>query len=114
MGTGRFLSLQQPSWLWSWLQWTLGELLRSPGEQQTEIVRRHFSELVLYRIDPHLDRRVELDDVGALAWLREYSERFAAEIDWAAILSGADDTFRIEANRTQWVHYSRPTTSGRR
>lgn len=44
LGTGRYIApaKQMPSWIGSWLEWVLGELLESPGEQQTEITWRHF------------------------------------------------------------------------
>jgi patatin-like phospholipase/acyl hydrolase len=107
LGTGRFLSQQRPGWIWAWLEWILGELLRSPGEQQTELVQRHFSAMPFYRIDPQLERNVGLDDVGSIEWLRQSGEQFAKEINWEAILEGSDPLFRITAQRTLWPQYSR-------
>jgi hypothetical protein len=37
-GTGRSIaSKRRPEWMGSWPGWVMGELLESPGEQQTEI-----------------------------------------------------------------------------
>jgi patatin-like phospholipase/acyl hydrolase len=115
LGTGRFTLARQPTWIGAWLEWVLAELLRSPGEQQTELVQRHFSQAIFYRLDPDfkaldptLERDIPLDDVGSIERLREYGERFAALIDWNAILSGADTTFRISKQKTLWQQYKRP------
>lgn len=95
LGTGRFVSERRPTWLWSWLEWMLGELLESPGEQQTEITWRHFPRMIFYRLDVHLEEDIARDDVGSIARLREYGERLAELIDWEAILAGRDTTFRV-------------------
>jgi predicted acylesterase/phospholipase RssA len=107
LGTGRFVSRRRPVWLWSWLQWVLGELLRSPGEQQTEIVQRHFPTMSFYRIDTRLERDIPLDDAGSADELRRIGERLAAQIDWSAILSGADTSLRVGSHNTLWPQYSR-------
>ena len=114
LGTGRFTAPQHPTWIWSWLQWVLGELLRSPGEQQTELVRRHFRELVFYRLDPDLKsldptlkEDIPLDDVGSVDRLRDLGERFAAQIDWNALLAGTEQRFRVGDHNTLWYQYSR-------
>jgi uncharacterized protein len=115
LGTGRFVENQQPTWIGAWLEWVLAELLRSPGEQQTELVQRHFSPATFYRLDPDLksldptlERAIPLDDVGSIGRLREYGERFAALIDWNAILDGTDTSFRIGPQNTLWLQYKRP------
>ena len=64
LGTGRFLDRRRPTWLWSWVQWVLSELLRSPGEQQTELVQRHYPAARFYRIDVRLPRDFPLDARG--------------------------------------------------
>ncbi len=107
LGTGRFLSRTRPTWIWSWLEWVLGELLRSPGEQQTEIVQRHFPQMLFYRIDTQLDREIPLDDAGSVDELREVGERFAEQIDWKAILAGSDTTFLISQKNTLPLQYGR-------
>ena len=66
LGTGHFLDRRRPSWIWAWLNWLLAELLRSPGEQQTELVHRHYSRrhLLPDRHDPeagHPDGRLGRD-----------------------------------------------------
>jgi len=96
LGTGRFLDRQRPTWLWSWVEWVLGELFRSPGEQQTELVRRHYREAALYRIDVRLPRDFPLDTLGAgFDELAGIGRGLAALIDWPAILDGREDEFRV-------------------
>ncbi|HVX65652.1 MAG TPA: patatin-like phospholipase family protein [Bryobacteraceae bacterium] len=115
LGTGRFPHPKTaPRTLYGWLNWTLGELLRSPGEQQTEIVERHFREAPLYRLDPDLmkidstiDRAIEMDDVEAIPKLIRCGQAFAELIDWEAILAGSDETFRVTDRNTNWQQYKK-------
>jgi len=107
LGTGRFISRKRPTWLWSWLEWVLAELLRSPGEQQTEIVQRHFPAMPFYRIDSVLPRDIPLDDAGSAEELRALGERLAAQVDWSAILAGSETSFRVGSGNTLWPQYSR-------
>jgi hypothetical protein len=117
MGTGRsIVPKRRPTWIWSWLQWVLGELLESPGEQQTEIAWRHFVEdqpedqkMTFYRIDTKLEEDIALDDVGAVERVREYGERLAALIDWEKILDGTDESFRVRDNRKRFPQYAKET-----
>jgi hypothetical protein len=109
MGTGRFLGKRRPTWIWPWLQWILGELLESPGEQQTEIVWRHFREMPFYRIDTKLEESIELDDVGAVGRLREYGNQLARLIDWEAILEGTDERFRVRGDQKRFPQYAKET-----
>jgi predicted acylesterase/phospholipase RssA len=95
LGTGQFLKRRRPTWIYSWLAWLLTELLRSPGEQQTELVDRHFPEAAFYRLDVRLDREFSLDDADEIPALRDVGERFAALIDWPAVLEGSDDEWRV-------------------
>jgi len=96
LGTGRFLDRRRPTWLWSWVEWVLGEMFRSPGEQQTELVQRHYGAATLYRIDARLPRDFPLDTVGAgLDELEGIGRGLAAIIDWPAILDGRDQEFRV-------------------
>jgi hypothetical protein len=109
MGTGRFLGKRRPTWIWPWLQWILGELLESPGEQQTEIVWRHFREMPFYRIDTELKASIELDDVGAVGRLGEYGDELARLIDWEAILEGTDEEFRVRGDQKRFPQYAKET-----
>jgi hypothetical protein len=102
LGTGRFPYEKQPGGFFWWLQWVLGELLRSPGEQQTQIVRRHFPTLLFYRLDadvptldPALGKPIDMDDIESIERLRRLGEAFAAQIDWPALLAGTDTRFRV-------------------
>jgi uncharacterized protein len=115
LGTGRFPHEDgQPRTIWGWLNWILAELLRSPGEQQTEIVQRHFAGAPFYRLDadiqkldPTLNKAIDMDDVEAIPKLIEYGKAFAALIDWKAILGGTDETFRVSERTTRWVEYKK-------
>jgi uncharacterized protein len=107
MGTGRFLGKELPTWIWPWLQWILDELLESPGEQQTEIVWRHFRDMPLYRIDTELKESVELDDAGAVERLREYGQQLARLIDWESILEGTDERFRVRGGQKSFPQYAK-------
>jgi patatin-like phospholipase/acyl hydrolase len=96
LGTGRFLDRRRPTWLWSWVEWVLGEMFRSPGEQQTEFVQRHYAAATLYRIDVRLPRDFPLDTTGAgLDELEGIGRGLAALVDWPAILEGRDEEFRV-------------------
>jgi predicted acylesterase/phospholipase RssA len=106
LGTGRYTARNRPAWLWSWLEWILGEMLRSPGEQQTEIVSRHYPDLLFYRIDPKLPRAVGLDDVNSVTLLHQFGRRLAAHVDWPAILAGTAVEFRIGGGNTLWQQYA--------
>ena len=117
LGTGRFiLPKQRPTWIWRWLKWVLGELLESPGEQQTEITWRHFvndkpdpEKMSFYRIDTELKEDIPLDGVGSIDRLREYGERLADLIDWDAILADTDETFRVTHETRRFPQYSKET-----
>lgn len=114
LGTGRFAVEKRPTWIWPWLDWLLVELMRSPGEQQTEIVQRHFDRTLLYRLDPDLKKLdpalvngIGLDEVPSIDLLVALGERFAAQIPWLQILAGVDQTFRVGERNTEWFEYSR-------
>jgi hypothetical protein len=100
LGTGLFLGRSRPGWLYDWLGWLLAELLRSPGEQQTELVSRHYPEATFYRLDVRLPRDFALDGVRAMPELRAIGERLADRIDWPALLDGTDTTWLVhDGNR---------------
>ena len=105
LGTGRYADKTEPRGFLPWLTWILGELLRSPGEQQTELVHRHFSEMTFYRLDLELRESIDMDGIESIDRLRQYGEEFAAQIDWRAILTGTDTTFRVMPGRTAWFAY---------
>ena len=108
LGTGRHLERSRPTWLWSWLGWLLSELLRSPAEQQTELVHRHWPRTPFYRVDVELPRDIPLDAVGAAADLRLLGHRLAADVDWPGILAGVDERFRVTDASTHPREYCRP------
>jgi predicted acylesterase/phospholipase RssA len=99
LGTGQYFARPRPTWLYTWLEWVLAELLRSPGEQQTELVDRHFAAATFYRIDVVLPRDVPLDDARRIPELREIGEELAARVDWPAILAGRDEQWLVTRGR---------------
>lgn len=99
LGTGQYFERRRPSWIYSWLEWVLAELLRSPGEQQTELVDRHFGAATFYRIDVVLPRDIPLDDAGRIPELRQIGEQLAARVDWPAILDGRDAEWLVTRHR---------------
>jgi hypothetical protein len=112
LGTGRFARRERPSWLWPWLGWILSELLRSPAEQQTELVHRHYPLAAFYRIDVDLEREIGLDMTDRLEELRVLGERLADAVDWPAILEGHDDRFRVTDATTLPREYCRLGPAG--
>jgi patatin-like phospholipase/acyl hydrolase len=115
LGTGRFQSYKHPGGFFAilpWINWTIGELLDSANEQQTELVQRHFPEMPFYRlspdmkaIEPSLTHGIGQDDVRAIPLLKTIGEKFAATIDWPAILDGSDRHFLITPERTMPAQY---------
>jgi predicted acylesterase/phospholipase RssA len=113
LGTGRFLDRRRPTWLWPWLQWVLAELFRSPGEQQTELVHRHYGEAPFYRIDLRLPHDIPLDTLGGgLDELQRLAERLADTIDWPAILAGEDERHRVGPGQTRPASYCQVVGEG--
>ena len=92
LGTGRYISAQNPGGLLGWLTWTLDTLLNAPEDQQTQLVERHFvsEDMLLYRHDPILNQNVAMDDAGSMDYLVAVGKLFAASIPWDAILQSAD------------------------
>jgi predicted acylesterase/phospholipase RssA len=108
LGTGRFLERRRPTWLWPWVEWVLSELLRSPGEQQTELVQRHYAAARFYRIDVALPRDIPLDATGrAITELRDIGARLAATVDWPAVLAGTEESFLVRPGETRPEAYCR-------
>lgn len=107
LGTGKLLRRERPTWLWPWLGWLLSELLRSPAEQQTELVHRHYPDAPFYRLDLELEREVGLDAVDRIGELRLLGERLAGAVDWPAILDGRDERFRVTDATTLPREYCR-------
>ena len=105
LGTGRYPERGSPGWLFSWLEWVLYELLSSPGEEQTELVQRHFSRATFYRLDPQLTTDIHLDDFRKIDVLIELGKKFVKDIDWENILAGKDTIFKIQPNKTSWYKY---------
>jgi len=107
LGTGRALRRPRPTWIWPWLGWLLSEMLRSPAEQQTELVHRHFPEAPFYRIDVQLAEDVPLDAIGRVRELRLLGKRLAETVDWRAVLGATDRTYRVTDETTLPREYCR-------
>jgi patatin-like phospholipase/acyl hydrolase len=107
LGTGRALHRARPTWIWQWLGWLLSELLRSPSEQQTELVHRHYPDTPFYRIDLRLERDVSLEDLGALPELAALAARLAGTLDWSTMLDGTDAIHRVTDANTLPREYCR-------
>jgi patatin-like phospholipase/acyl hydrolase len=107
LGTGKLLNRERPGWLLPWLGWLLSELLRSPAEQQTELVHRHYPETPFYRLDLELSSEIGLDAIDRVDELRAYGERLAGGVDWPAILDARDERFRITQATTLPREYCR-------
>lgn len=107
LGTGKLLHREHPTWLWPWVGWLLSELLRSPAEQQTELVHRHYRDASFYRLDIELEREIGLDAVDRIGELQIYGERFATAVDWPAILEARDDRYRVTEATTLPRDYCR-------
>ena len=95
LGTGTFRHRRRPAWLWPWVGWLLSELLRSPTEQQTQLVHRHYPTTPFYRLDLELEREIGLDAIDRIGELLALGEGLASAVDWPAILDGRDDRFRV-------------------
>jgi patatin-like phospholipase/acyl hydrolase len=112
LGTGRFLERRRPTWLWTWVEWVLSEMFRSPGEQQTELVQRHYPGARFYRIDVRLPRDFPLDATGRdMDELLAIGQGLARTIDWPAILDGTDETFLVRPGETRPEAYCRTVTT---
>jgi predicted acylesterase/phospholipase RssA len=107
LGTGKLLRRERPVWLWPWVGWLLAELLRSPAEQQTELVHRHYPQAAFYRLDLELQREIGLDAVDRIGELKAYGEKLAAGVDWPAILDGRDERYRVTDATTLPREYCR-------
>lgn len=92
-GTGRFTRRSDPHAITSWLAWIVDALLSAPGEQQTEIVARHFPVAAFYRLEPELPKEIDMDDIGRIGELEQTGLAFAAKVDWAAMLAGYETPF---------------------
>ncbi|HYM53683.1 MAG TPA: patatin-like phospholipase family protein [Candidatus Dormibacteraeota bacterium] len=108
IGTGQFLKRPRPTWLYSWLGWLLAELLRSPGEQQTELVDRHFPKATFYRIDLELPRDYSVDDATKMADLKLLGQKLSEKIDWPKILDGTDQHWLVRKGHRRPPEYAEP------
>lgn len=96
-GTGRTAPAEaDPHLITGWLNWVVDELLSSPEEQQTQIVARHYTEVVFYRLQPKLTENIDMDEVERIGDLEEMGQQFAEQVDWDAMLRGDETPFRVK------------------
>lgn len=88
LGTGYHRADSDPRTFFDWANWVVGELLRIPAEQQTELVRRHFDTRGTYRLNPALPRAIGMDDLRAIPELVRFGHAAAESIPWAEVLAG--------------------------
>ena len=86
LGTGRFVKQSDPHLVTQWLGWVIDTLLHAPGEQQTELVSRHYSDARLFRFDPALSAETGMDDLDAIRALEDTGLAFREQIDWTPVL----------------------------
>lgn len=87
LGTGYFPAGNDvPRGLVGWLKWTANTLLDAPEEQQTQIVNRHFPN-ILQRLDWELPQPIDIADTSAIPELVTFANQIAAGLDWKNILA---------------------------
>jgi uncharacterized protein len=87
LGTGYFCPnvVNPPDGFIATLTWTLDSLLTAAGEQQTEIVNRHYPGM-LQRFNWQLSKAIDEADVSAIPDLIALGKQEAAKMDWKKIL----------------------------
>ena len=58
-------------------------------------MHRHYPQAAFYRLDLELQREIGLDAVDRIGELKALGEKLAAGVDWAAILDGRDERYRV-------------------
>jgi uncharacterized protein len=86
-GTGQFIKKMDPKLITEWLSWVLDALLHSPGEQQTELVERHFTTSKFFRFEPDLPQDIDMDDIERIGELEAVGKKLAETVDWNAVLA---------------------------
>jgi uncharacterized protein len=87
LGTGFYpAGSTVPNGFLGWLEWTVNALLDAPEEQQTQLVNRHFPD-ILQRFDWQLPSDIDMADTSQIPTLVQFGQQAAAVMDWAKILS---------------------------
>jgi uncharacterized protein len=77
-----------PSGLLGWIEWTVDALLDAPEEQQTELVDRHFPN-ILQRFNWKLPEAIDMADTSQISNLVTIGQQVAQTMDWTKILNPA-------------------------
>jgi patatin-like phospholipase/acyl hydrolase len=87
LGTGYYCAneVNPPKGFIATLSWTLDSLLTAAGDQQTEIVNRHYPG-ILQRFNWRLPKPIDEADVSAIPELIAIGKQGAAKMDWKKIL----------------------------
>ncbi len=96
-GTGRYEEKANPHTILDWLGWVTDTMLHSPQEQQSELVARHYSSAIFYRLEPELPAAIDMDDIGKIGDLEDTGKKFAGLVDWSLLFRGEDCSFRVRA-----------------
>jgi len=88
LGTGYYPAdgaVNPPAGILATLGWTIGTLLDSPIDEQTQIVRRHWPG-ILSRFNWRLPQSIDMSDAAAIPNLVAMGKHLAAGMDWRSIL----------------------------
>lgn len=87
LGAGFYIpnEVNPPNGFIDTLSWTLDSLLTAAGDQQTEIVNRHYPGL-LQRFNRQLPKAIDEADLSAIPALIALGKQEAAKMDWKKIL----------------------------
>ena len=88
LGTGHYSGPFNPKSLFPMLGFTISAVLGTTADLQTELVKKFYTPLALYRIDIELKTDIGMDDFSASAKLVEYGRELASQVDWSSILAG--------------------------
>jgi hypothetical protein len=108
LGTGYFNKENGPANFIQWAEWTLGELLHDPAEQQTQLMQRHYAPagMRVFRENPALPRDIGLDDLGAIDELIAIGKAWADTLDWKTML--ADEASAAKSMQPARLPRNRP------
>lgn len=95
LGTGHYPGPFTPKSIFPMLGFTISAVLGTTAELQTELVRKFYHPLALYRIDIELKTDIGMDEFSASDKLVEYGKELASQVDWSSILEGGDNRWLV-------------------